>query len=88
MSRQYAIGSAQWSALILCLLPAYCLLGCSSNNPPSTQPSSVRERQDAVLKDPFGYSPGAGRSEDVSGGEINELDRKAIRKDLDHVLNP
>ena len=60
--------------------------GCMSDKQPTTR-SSMRERQDEALADPFGYSPDMG-STDVSGGKINELDRKGLKKDLDHVFNP
>ncbi|HRK31223.1 MAG TPA: hypothetical protein PLD59_09105 [Tepidisphaeraceae bacterium] len=56
-------------------------LGCSGSPAPS-----ARERQDALLRDPFSY-----KNEDpadISGGKLNEFDRKAMQKDLDHVFNP
>ena len=62
--------------------------GCASNaSKPTTRPSSVADRQDAALKDPFGYSPDMGGS-DSSSGDIGKYDREGMRKDLDHVLNP
>jgi hypothetical protein len=61
--------------------------GCSSNNSATTQPSTVTDRQNAALDDPFGYSPGM-KDADISGGKVNEYDRNAMKKDLDHVLNP
>ena len=62
-------------------------VGCSSRSGPTTRPSSVRDRQNAALEDPFGYSPNMGEN-DISGGKLHELDRGAMRKDIDHVLNP
>ncbi|MEA2709193.1 MAG: hypothetical protein QOF78_1794 [Phycisphaerales bacterium] len=63
--------------------------GCSSDKHPTTRPATVRERQDAALADPFGYSPNMNSAEtDISGGKLNELNRGAMRKDIDHVLNP
>jgi len=47
----------------------------------------VADRQDAALKDPFGYSPDMSGS-DSSSGDIGKFDREGMRKDLDHVLNP
>ena len=69
---------------------SFVVAGCSSSdNHPTTRPSTVKERQEAALRDPFGYSPDMDSAEnDISGGKINELDRKAMRKDIDHVLNP
>ena len=69
------------------VIPWVLLCGCSSNNPSTTRPSSVTDRQNAALDDPFGYSPDM-KDADISGGKINEYDRNAMRKDLDHVLNP
>ena len=62
------------------------LAGCMSDKQPTTR-SSTRQRQEQALHDPFGYSPDMG-STDVSGGKIHEYDRKAMKKDVDHVLNP
>src|SRR4051812_13172064 len=66
------------------------LAGCASDKQhPTTQPSKVGDRQDAALKDPMGYSPNMNSPDnDISGGKINELDRGAMKKDIDHVLNP
>ena len=57
-----------------------------SDKHPTTRPSNRDAHQEA-LNDPFGYSPDMGPA-DISGGKINEFDRKAMRKDIDHVLNP
>jgi hypothetical protein len=62
------------------------LTGCSSHNDATTRPSA-HARGERALEDPMGYSPDMG-STDISGGKINELDRKALKKDMDHVLNP
>jgi hypothetical protein len=72
------------------LLLVAILAGCASDkHPPTTQPSSVRDRQEAALNDPMGYSPNMNsRENDISGGKLNELDRGALKKDIDHVLNP
>ena len=67
--------------LLACVAP-----GCASNHP-TTRPSDARERQEAALRDPFGYSPGI-EKQDISGGKVNQYDRDAMRKDVDHVLNP
>ena len=62
------------------------VVGCA-NTHPTTRPSDARERQEAALHDPFGYSPGI-EKKDISGGKVNQYDRDAMRKDVDHVLNP
>jgi hypothetical protein len=76
------------SWFIICFL-AFAA-GCTSDKQhPTTQPSKVGDRQDAALKDPMGYSPNMNSPDnDISGGKINELDRGAMKKDIDHVLNP
>ena len=75
-----------WS---ICLLFLF-VVGCASDtNSPTTRPATARERQEAALRDPMGYSPDMDSPEnDISGGKLHELDRKAMRKDIDHVLNP
>jgi hypothetical protein len=54
--------------------------GCTSD-------SSMRQRQDAAMKDPFHYSPDMERT-DVSGGSVGNFNGKAFGKDLDDVINP
>ena len=77
----------QLISVFVCVHLWFCS-GCSSHNGPTTRPSA-RERQEQALHDPFGYSPDMSPADtDVSGGKINEYDRKAMRKDIDHVLNP
>lgn len=62
--------------------------GCASDKKqPTTQPTNMRERQDAALRDPFGYKPDM-NSRDVSGGDIGHLDRDGLKKDLHNVFNP
>jgi hypothetical protein len=70
-------------------LLAAVIVGCASDKQPTTRPSTARERQEAALRDPMGYSPNMDSPDtDISGGKLHELDRKAMRKDIDHVLNP
>ena len=63
------------------------LAGCTSSHP-TTQPASAADRQDAALRDPMGYRPDLSDANDISGGGIGTYDRKAMRKDIDNVLNP
>ena len=71
------------------LLLAALFAGCASDKQPTTRPSSMRERQDAALRDPMGYSPDMDSPDtDISGGKLHELNRGAIKKDIDHVFNP
>jgi hypothetical protein len=62
------------------------LLGCASDKKPTTQPSSMSQRQDQALRDPFGYKPDMSR--DISGGDTGHLDRDGLKKDLNNVFNP
>ena len=63
------------------------IVGCASDKKaPTTQPTSISQRQDAALRDPFGYKPDMSR--DVSGGDIGHLDRDGLKKDLNNVFNP
>ncbi len=65
------------------------LLGCGSNKAaPSTQPTSVRERQEQAMKDPMNYKvePGTPRSTDRGG--MWQFDRDGFKRDVDHVFNP
>ena len=71
--------------LILALL-GLAAFGCSHKQPTS-RPAGAYERQEAALSDPFGYSPDMGKA-DISGGDLKTLDKKAMRKDIDHVFNP
>lgn len=70
------------------LISSVCILnGCQVTDGPTTKPSTVSERQDSALHDPFGYTTDKDPA-DISGGNINQYDRSAMKKDLDHVLNP
>jgi hypothetical protein len=68
------------------ILSLAVMAGCSTNHP-TTRPATAAERQNAALKDPFGYSPDID-STSISGGGIGEYDRNAMRKDINNVLNP
>ncbi len=78
--------------LSFCILHfAFCigLAGCASHptTQPTTRPLSTRERQDQAIRDPFAYSPDAGKT-DISGGGLTEFDRDGLRKDLKNALDP
>ena len=80
--------AARWLALFSIFHFSFSifLVGCSSDKHPTTRPASASDRQEAALKDPFDYSPNI--NEDISGGDIGHLDKKAMKRDLDDVLNP
>ena len=87
-SEQRATRLSAFIRVHLRLLFVLLLVGCGSNKHPSTRPSGTYDRQEAALRDPFGYSPNKDNPDDISGGKIGELNRDAMRKDIDHVLNP
>ena len=61
-------------------LTALCLvIGCAEETrmKPTTTSSGA-------LKDPFNYKPFADE-DSISGGGIGDLDKKALKKDWDHV---
>jgi len=69
------------------LLVVAMLAGCASDkHAATTRPSTAYDRQQAAIKDPFDYSPNM--NQDISGGGIGTYDKKAMRKDIDDVLNP
>jgi hypothetical protein len=75
------------SWILACGFWLLSLSGCaSSDKKPSTRPSSMSDRQDAAMRDPFGYKPDITR--DISGGDVGHYDRDGMKKDLNHVLNP
>lgn len=78
------IRNPKWLVLLfLTFLPS-----CTTNSAtPTTRPASAYDRQQAALKDPFGYSPNNEKT-DISGGGIRNFDKEAFKKDVDHVLNP
>jgi hypothetical protein len=75
------------------LTSAFCVAlagGCSkpaASAGPASRPSTLRERQDSALKDPFGYSPNVDRT-DISGGGLSGFDRDGFGKDMKDVFNP
>jgi hypothetical protein len=64
-------------------------IGCADTNKghPTTRPMTVRERQEAALKDPFSYG-NDDETYDVSGGDTRTLDKRALKRDIDSVFNP
>jgi hypothetical protein len=68
----------------------FAVSGCTqqaATTQPTTRPSTLKERQDAAMRDPFGYSPNAGRT-DVSGGGLTDFDRDGFNRDLKNALDP
>jgi hypothetical protein len=61
------------------------LTGCSSTS--SSNPS-LRTRQDKALADPMNYSANVSESNNISGGGMTDLNKEALKKDLNSVFNP
>jgi hypothetical protein len=70
----------------VCLCGILFLVGCAPDR--EKKPTSLRERQEAALRDPYGYKPDMSDHSDVSGGGLLDLDKDAMRKDVDRVFNP
>jgi hypothetical protein len=68
--------------ILLALVPA----GCTISDGPATRPSA-RQRQDSALRDPMNYKVDL-EQHDISGGPINNLDKRGLKRDVDTVLNP
>jgi len=70
----------------LLLFGLLIVVGCA-NNRATTKPTDSYDRQNAAMRDPFDYKPDM-NEQDISGGDLGHLDRGAMRRDVDHVLNP
>ena len=87
--RERLVSSASICVHLRLIIILVAAAGCqSTSDHATTRPVSMYDRQEAALEDPFGYSPNMDKREDISGGKIGELDRGAMKKDIDHVLNP
>jgi hypothetical protein len=81
-------------ALFCILNSAFCILSsCKSSapatKPAATQPATITERQDAAMRDPFGYSPWKKDEKSrISGGGIGELDKDGMKRDMKSVFDP
>jgi len=72
-----AFRGARPISIICCTL----ILGCAD-----TKTQSSSDRQDAAMRDPFGYSPNIPEKSSSSG--IGEFDKQGFKHDMDRVLNP
>lgn len=70
------------AVLGICLASA----GCADNNAATTQPTDPQARQQQALKDPMNYNPDD--TDTVSGNNGNNLDKKAMQKDVNDFWNP
>jgi hypothetical protein len=62
------------------------LSGCSSSAP-TTQPTSLSDRQSRALQDPYGYTPDP-RNSDMTVSGHGGFDKEGFNRDKDFVLNP
>ncbi len=67
--------------ILACAAVGMLLAGC-------TEPERKPDARDQALKDPMNYNPAGSERPDITGGGILDLDRSAVRKDMDHVLSP
>jgi hypothetical protein len=65
------------------LVCSLTFVGCTD----SSDQSSVRDKQDQALKDPYGYKVDVPK-QDISGGGTMDYDKEGMKKDVDHVFNP
>jgi hypothetical protein len=72
------------------LLPGLCCLmaACTTNSANSDGSYSTSQPGDDFLRDPTGATIPRMQDPNISGGAINNYDSKAMKKDLDDVLNP
>ena len=68
--------------VLVAALAASSAAGCAGESS-----DSGYDRTQRALDDPMGYKPDM-RGTDVSGGKDAELDKKGLKRDLDHVLMP
>ena len=77
----------------IALIGYLVVAGCADTNHPSQREDAER-RQEQALNDPFSYGPNAdnwksqGDMPSVSGGGTSELDKAALKRDIDRILNP
>lgn len=70
-------------SILLVAVVAAVLSGC-------TTPEPTPDRRQAGLKDPMNYDPTGNDWPSVSGsgGGIMDYDKKAMKRDMNNVLNP
>jgi hypothetical protein len=69
----------------LCLLLSSCTYNSSGDDP-----ATFHEKEEQTVNDPIHYKPDNENTQpyNISGGGINNLDTKALKRDLDNVLDP
>ena len=80
--RMHGLETRATCALIIGLI-SVTSFSCTENKP-ATQPASWSQQ---AINDPFNYSPHMDRT-DISGGGLTDYDNKAMKRDINEVLNP
>jgi hypothetical protein len=62
---------------------ALLLIGCAK----SERKPTAHQRQEEAMRDPFRYKPDWSGT-DVSGGNMGEIDKEGLKRDLKNVLDP
>jgi hypothetical protein len=77
-------------ACLRAFVPLCLLLSSCTYNHAGDDPATFHEKEDQALSDPIHYQPDNENTQpyNISGGGINNLDTKALKKDLDNVLDP
>jgi hypothetical protein len=75
------------SLAIVTLIAGGALLSGCSPSAPTTQPTSLSDRQARALQDPYGYTPDP-RNSDMTVSGHGEFDKEGFNRDKDFVLNP
>jgi hypothetical protein len=90
-SGECANGARTVRSFGLCL-PILTLLFCAGCTYESTgkEPETLQQKQEETARDPIDYKPDNENTKpyDISGGGFNNLDTNALKKDIDHVLDP
>ena len=72
------------AGVILVCLACGLAGGCADDSKP--RDPGLSQRADDALRDPFGYKPTV--DTDITGGPTGHYDNEAMKRDVDHVLNP
>jgi hypothetical protein len=71
----------RWIGPMICV-GVFAMAGCAPD-----KSGNMTDRQDAAMRNPFGYSPDMDRT-DITGGGVGNFNQHAVGKDLNDVFNP
>ncbi len=81
--------AARTCGVVVMIVCASCAKKPAATTQPTSRPASAVDRQDAAMKDPFNYSPWkTSEKSNISGGGTGDLDRRGLKRDVDHLLDP